>query len=84
VPVYSGDTDSVARGCIGSVGFDYFEIGVQTAQIVARILKGEKPGDIAVEVASGTDLVLNPTAAEGFGVTIPKAVLERAARIVGA
>jgi putative ABC transport system substrate-binding protein len=84
VPVFSGDTDSVARGCVGSVGFDYFQVGVQTGKIVARILKGEKPGDISIEVASGTDLVLNPTAAEAFGVTIPEAVLARATKIVGA
>lgn len=83
VPVFSGDTDSVARGCIGSIGFDYFQVGVQTGKIVARILKGEKPGDIPIEVASGTDLVLNPTAAESFGVTIPEAMLARATRIVG-
>jgi putative ABC transport system substrate-binding protein len=84
IPVFSGDTDSVARGCIGSIGFDYFQVGVQTAAIVARVLKGEKPGDLAVEVAQGTDLVLNPTAAAAFGVTIPEAVLSRAAKIVGA
>ncbi|WP_027133933.1 ABC transporter substrate-binding protein [Geminicoccus roseus] len=84
VPVFSGDTDSVARGCIGSIGFDYFQVGVQTAQIVGRILKGEKPGDIAIEVATGTDLVLNPAAAESFGVTIPDDLLARAAKIVGA
>jgi putative ABC transport system substrate-binding protein len=84
VPVFSGDTDSVARGCIGSIGFDYFQVGVQTGKIVARVLNGEKPGDIPIEVASGTDLVLNPAAAESFGVTIPAALLARATRIVGA
>ncbi|WP_159710761.1 ABC transporter substrate-binding protein [Geminicoccus flavidas] len=84
VPVYCGDTDSVARGCIGSVGFDYFQVGVQTAAIVARILKGEKPGEIAIETASGTDLYLNPAAAEAFGITLPDALLSRATKIVGA
>jgi len=84
VPVYCGDTDSVARGCIGSVGFDYFQVGVQTAAIVARILKGEKPGEIAIETASGTDLHLNPTAAEAFGITLSDELLSRATKIVGA
>ena len=83
LPVYCGDTDSVARGCIGTIGFDYFQVGVQTAAIVARVLKGEKPGDVPVEVAQGTDLVLNPTAAAAFGVTIPDELLAKAARIVG-
>ncbi|WP_191057779.1 ABC transporter substrate-binding protein [Geminicoccus harenae] len=84
VPVYCGDTDSVARGCVGSIGFDYFQVGVQTASIVARVLKGEKPGEIAVGTASGTDLYLNPTAAEAFGITLSDALLSRATKIVGA
>lgn len=83
IPVFCGDTDSVARGCVGSIGFDYFQIGVQTAQIVGRILNGEKPAEIAVGVAEGTDLFLNPTAAEAFGITIPETLLARAAKIVG-
>jgi putative ABC transport system substrate-binding protein len=84
VPVYCGDTDSVARGCVGSIGFDYFQVGVQTAAIVARVLKGENPAEIAVGTASGTDLYLNPTAAEAFGITLPDALLSRATKIVGA
>ncbi len=48
LPVFAGDTNSVKRGAIAAVGFNYYDIGRQTGQIVARVLKGEKPGDIAV------------------------------------
>src|SRR5690606_7770746 len=51
VPLYSGDTDSVARGALASVSFNYFDVGRQTGEIVARVLKGEAPGDIPVRVA---------------------------------
>ncbi|MBB4301733.1 putative ABC transport system substrate-binding protein [Rhodobium orientis] len=82
IPLYSGDTDSVSRGALAAVGFNYHDIGVQTGQIVARVLKGEKPGDIAVKVAAGTNLIVNPGAAERMGVTIPKAVIDRANTVV--
>ena len=36
------------RGAIATVGFNYHDIGLQTGKIVARVLKGEKPGDIPV------------------------------------
>ncbi len=45
------------------------------AKIVVRILKGENPGDIAVKVAAGTDLVINKKAAEKMGVTLPESVV---------
>ncbi|WP_343712744.1 ABC transporter substrate-binding protein [Inquilinus sp.] len=82
IPVFSGDTDSVTRGAIASVGFDYFEVGRQTGAVVARVLKGEKPGDIAVKNASGTDLFVNTKSAAAMGVTIPEAVLSRAKKVI--
>jgi putative ABC transport system substrate-binding protein len=82
IPFYSGDTDSVNRGTLASIGFNYFDVGVETGKLVARVLKGEKPGDIDVTFASGTDLFVNKAAAEKMGVTIPGAVLARANTVV--
>jgi putative ABC transport system substrate-binding protein len=82
LPVFSGDTDSVTRGTIASIGFDYFQVGLQTGAVVVRVLKGEKPGDIAVQNASGTDLFVNPKAAAAMGVTIPDAVIKRAKKVI--
>lgn len=83
LPVFSADTDSVARGTVASIGFDYFQVGKQTGAVVARVLKGEKPGDIPVDLAKGTDLFVNPKAAAAMGVTIPDAVAKRATKTVG-
>lgn len=83
IPVFSGDTDSVARGTVASVGFDYRALGRQTGAVVVRVLKGERPGDIPVGNGRGTDLVVNPKAAAAMGITLPQPVLDRAARVVG-
>lgn len=82
LPLFAGDTDSVTRGAIAAVGFNYFDIGKQTGAVVAAILKGTAPADIPVKVAAGTDLVVNPKAAEAMGVTIPEAVIKRATKVV--
>ena len=83
LPVFSADTDSVARGTVASIGFDYRQVGRQTGEFVARVLKGEKPGDIAAIHARGTDLFVNPKSAAAMGVTIPEAVTKRATKVVG-
>lgn len=83
LPVFSGDTDSVARGTVASIGFNYFEVGRQTGQVVARVLKGEKPGDIPVATARGTDLVVNPAAAQAMGVALPADLVQSANKVVG-
>jgi putative ABC transport system substrate-binding protein len=82
IPLYAGDTDSVPRGAIATVGFNYKNVGLETGRIVARVLKGEKPGDIDVAFATGTDLVVNPAAAAKYGVTIPEAVIARATQVI--
>ncbi|MBN9045119.1 MAG: ABC transporter substrate-binding protein [Rhizobiales bacterium] len=83
LPLFTADTDSVKRGALAALGFNYFDVGKQTGEVVVRILKGEKPGDIPVEIAKGTNLVVNLDAAKKMGVTIPQSVLDRATSKIG-
>ena len=82
LPLYAGDTDSVARGALAALGFNYFDVGRQTGDVVVRVLKGEAPGEIPVKVAAGTDLVINKSAAGKMGVTFSDAVLSRANEVI--
>ncbi|MFN7009191.1 MAG: ABC transporter substrate-binding protein [Allorhizobium sp.] len=82
IPLYAGDTDSVNRGALAALGFNYFDVGKQTGEVVVRVLKGEKPGDIPVRVAAGTDLVINKKAAAKMGVTFPESITKRATKTV--
>lgn len=82
LPVFTGDTESVQKGSVASIGFDYFQVGLETGAVVVRILKGEKPGAIPVSNASGSNLVINAKAAAAMGVTVPPAVLARAKQVI--
>ncbi|MCG6350192.1 ABC transporter substrate-binding protein [Vibrio fluvialis] len=80
-PVFGAATSYVERGAVASLGFDYYQIGVQTADYVAAILEGADPGTLDVKVAKGSDLVINKTAADKLGMTIPQTVLDRATSV---
>ncbi|ASU21912.1 ABC transporter substrate-binding protein [Vibrio qinghaiensis] len=80
-PVFGAATSYVERGAVASLGFDYYQIGVQTADYVVAILEGQAPGKLDVKVAKGSDLMINKTAAEKLGVTIPQSVLDRATSV---
>lgn len=82
LPIYAGDTDSVPRGAMAALGFNYHDVGVQTGALVARVLAGEDPGTIPVEGVSITELAVNPASAEAMGVTLPEAVIARAKTVV--
>jgi putative tryptophan/tyrosine transport system substrate-binding protein len=82
LPLFTADTDSVNRGSFAALGFNYHDVGKQTGAIVVKVLNGEKPGDIPVTVAKGTDLVINLAAAKKMGVEVPQLVIDRATKVI--
>ncbi len=49
---------------------------------VDRVLKGAKPADLPVERASKLDFIINATAAQALGLTIPPSVLAQATEVI--
>ncbi|QXL84992.1 ABC transporter substrate-binding protein [Comamonas sp. NLF-1-9] len=82
IPLIAADSDSVKRGAIASLGVNYRDLGEQTGRMVARILKGEKPGDIKPEVSTKLELFVNPGAAEKQGVKLSEDFVKSATTIV--
>ncbi|MGR5235712.1 ABC transporter substrate-binding protein [Vibrio alfacsensis] len=77
-PVFGGATSYVEKGAIAGLGFDYYQVGVQTADYVAAILEGQEPGKLDAKVATGSDLVVNKKAASKLGIKLPSSVVQRA------
>ncbi|MGK7925717.1 MAG: ABC transporter substrate-binding protein [Spirulina sp.] len=82
IPLYAGDTDSVERGAIASLSFNYYDVGRQTGKIVLEVLDGKNPGDIAVQSVEKLQLFVNLKAAEAMGVTIPDSVKSKAEKTI--
>ncbi|MCA8278042.1 ABC transporter substrate-binding protein [Burkholderia cepacia] len=82
IPLVAGDTDSVKRGGIAALGINYGDLGRQTGKVVARILKGEKPGAIASETSNNLELFANTGAAAKQGVTLAPDLLKDAKTVI--
>lgn len=80
LPVFAADTDSVERGAIAALGFDYYQVGYKTGEIVAQILGGAAPGEIDVQYADDgmMSLAINEEAAARMGLELPEDFLSRA------
>ncbi|WP_176082940.1 ABC transporter substrate-binding protein [Martelella sp. HB161492] len=82
LPVFTSDTESVERGAVAALGFNYGEMGKVTGKMVADILNGTPIADIPVVVPGNQDLYLNMKAAAGMGVTIPDDVKASAKKVI--
>ncbi|WP_051273304.1 ABC transporter substrate-binding protein [Desulfotruncus alcoholivorax] len=82
IPLFTGDTESVKRGAVATIGNDEYDCGRQGATMLARVLKGEKPGEIKPEEIRKRTLMINKSAAAKIGLQIPEAVLKRADEVV--
>ena len=72
VPVFGGSTEMVAVGGLYNYGTNYEELGRQTARMLVRVLKGEKPENIAVELPEKLELHTNQEMATALGIDISK------------
>ena len=82
IPLVAADTDSVKRGAVAALGMNYYDIGRQTGKIVARLLRGEKAGNIAPQHGNKTTLTVNPGAAIKQGAPLSASLLKQAHEVV--
>lgn len=82
IPLVASDTDSVKRGAIAALGVNYYDLGRQTGKVVARILKGDKPGSIASATSDKLELFVNTAAAQKQGVTLSPELVKEAKTVI--
>lgn len=60
----------------------FYEIGMQSADIADKILKGEKPGIIPVEEPKKVSFIINLKIAKKLGIPIPDSVLSQTDKVI--
>jgi putative ABC transport system substrate-binding protein len=72
----------VENGGLASYGPDLYESGRQAARLVDKILRGEAPANIPVEVNNKIKFAINLKTAQALGLTIPPTILFQANEVI--
>src|ERR1700730_6004042 len=82
LPVMCPYRDYVEAGGLMAYAVDLAELLRRMADDVHQILKGAKPGDIPIYQPTKFELLINLKTAKALGLTLPQALLARAAEII--
>jgi putative ABC transport system substrate-binding protein len=82
IPAVYTNSVFAREGGLLSYGIDRVDIFRRAAAYVDRILRGEKPGDLPVQLATKYEMVVNLKTAKAFGLTVPQSILLRADEVI--
>jgi putative ABC transport system substrate-binding protein len=82
VPAVYTVSEAARDGGLLSYGSDPVDLFRRAASYVDRILRGEKPGDLPVQLPTKFEMVVNRKAATALGLAIPPSILLRATEMI--
>jgi putative ABC transport system substrate-binding protein len=82
VVVVYGISDFAREGGLLSYGIDYVDVLRRAASYVDRILRGEKPGELPVQLPTKFEMIVNLKTAKALGLTVPQSILLRADEVI--
>ena len=79
IPIYGSEVEQVKLGCVAAAGIDYIQLGKQTGQMAAKVLRGEATcQDLPYETISEYGIYVNSEALDAMGIVLPDAVAQKA------
>ena len=78
VPVFPSSDTMVTDGGLLGIGVDQYKIGIETAKVIAKVLKGADTKTMPIVLANEGVIYLNEAKAKQLGIEIPQDIKDKA------
>ncbi|HPR33978.1 MAG TPA: ABC transporter substrate binding protein, partial [Prolixibacteraceae bacterium] len=82
VPLFCFITSQVQMGAVAAIAGDFFQQGIEIADMALDVLGGTPPADIPFRRIRQIQTVINPEAARAYGLETPQSLLDSVGVII--
>ena len=83
IPLFTADTTSAfGTDVLLSGGFDYYKAGLQTGEMVYKLINGAKPSELGMEYVEQQELYINLDVASKLGIKIDENLIGEARYVI--
>lgn len=81
VPIFAFLGSAATQGAVAVLTRDYYDMGVDSARLAARVMRGDQPATIPFHQSTASKLYLNKASARAVGLELPDDLLKSADRV---
>ncbi|MFV0321161.1 MAG: ABC transporter substrate-binding protein [Alphaproteobacteria bacterium] len=81
-PLFSAATEISEKGALVAAGFNYYDVGRQTADLVVEILNGKSVSEVPPQFAKGSAIDINLKTAAEIGYSFSDEFKQKATKII--
>lgn len=82
LPAFAHEEGFAQKGMLATFGPSWRLLGRQCAGVLDKVLRGERPEAIPIQIPNEFELILNVKTARALGIEIPKDLLLRANKVI--
>ncbi|HKT11560.1 MAG TPA: ABC transporter substrate-binding protein [Terriglobia bacterium] len=82
LPAFAFMSSAAEQGAVAVVARDYYDGGIETAQLAVRVMRGEDLASIPIQPLIKNKIILNLVTARAIGLTVPQSIVRNADRVI--
>lgn len=82
IPYFTNTPEDIKSGAFFAIGADYPEVGKKAADILLKVIKGNDPKDIPIELYVPERYHINMKLAKSYGISVPQHIIKGAGIVI--